>query len=106
MKTLFCKSVELHQFRDIQAPTLPKPYELFFLATVKAVTIPQRILIHSVRLLKIGASFFGVLGALCLHHLSPALVMILQGVHHLGRWPVEDALLEFGGAGFHAVSVA
>lgn len=54
----------------------------------------------------IGASFLGVLGALCLHHLIPSFVMILQGVHHLGRGLVEGALFGFSGAGFHAVSVA
>lgn len=54
----------------------------------------------------IGASFLGVLGALCLYHLSPAFIMILQGVHHLRRGLVEGALFGFSGAGFHAVSVA
>lgn len=106
MKDLFCKTVELHHFRDIQAPALPKPYELFLLAAIKAVTIPQRIRIHSIWLLKIGASFFGMLSALGLHHLCPAFTMTPQGPHHLRRGLVEGAFFGFRGAGFHGVSVA
>lgn len=54
----------------------------------------------------IGASFLGVLSALCLHHLSPAFVMFAQSSQKLRRGVVEGALLGFSGAGFHALSVA
>lgn len=54
----------------------------------------------------IGASFLGVLGALCLHHLSPAFVMFAQSSQKLRRGLVELSLFIFCRAGFHTRSVA
>ena len=107
MNDLFCKPVELHHFRDIQALTLPKFYQ-FFSVTAHIGVFPLALAAggNSVRLLKIGTPFLGVLGALCRHLLSPALIMILQGVHHLRRGLVELFGFIFGRASLHAVSVA
>lgn len=55
----------------------------------------------------IGASFFGVFGALCLHIFLPPLSRVDSlRPHHLRRGLVEGALFGFSGAGFHALSVA
>ena len=55
----------------------------------------------------IGASFLGVLGALCLHIFLPPLSCVDSlRPHHLRRGLVEGALFGFSGAGFHALSVA
>ena len=107
MKELFCKSVELHHFRDIQALALPKLYQ-FFSVTSRVAVFPLALTTgcNPVRLLIIGASFLGVLGSFGFHHLGPALIMMHQGVHHLHRGLVEGALFGFSGACLHVRSVA
>lgn len=54
----------------------------------------------------IGSPLLGVLGSLCIHHLSPAFIMVFQSPRHLSRGLVERSLVRLGGASLHALSVA
>lgn len=60
---------------------------------------PARLLVVSLAL-RLMAAAFGF------HGFCPALVMVLQSLHHLSRWLVERSLVRLGGASLHAVSVA